>query len=284
MFNFSCPYETVLRTNRFSYALQFMDLGIDGSVFGLRSMDPPSPDGPAWFSTSVFRMNDLADYFDAHIEQLLGGATHESDWLRYAPGKLRVKALSGTAGPPPAGRFGLKLQLQPFGNSLFKKRIEYECDVEIAECRAFCRRLRAFSAACAVALFCRYFPGKTPSDLDEEMKRRYVRHTQNDFWSPRQYEERRVWALARFYRRDRSEEEKWRRALRKIAEGKDAEVPALPPPMIPAAEFIGEGALPRIEIEKPERFTWSGEYWRAWPSPEQDQAIREWSRKERKER
>ena len=110
----------------------------------------------------------------------------------------------------------------------------------IKECRTFANDLRTFVKTMYMSWFKKQFPGKTPSDLDEEMRRRKP--------GTREFN---VWFAARCCPDDYAAMRQWRKA----ALADRANPPPLPDmsPYIDEAEFLGRGVLPELTLKEMRR-------------------------------
>ena len=113
-------------------------------------------------------------------------------------------------------------------------------EARLEDCRAFAGELRTFVKAVQVSWFKKHFPGKTPSDLDEEMRRH-----------PGSRGEFNIWLAARCSPADYAAMYQWRKAA--LAVGGDP--PPLPDmsPYIDEAEFLGRGVLPELTFTEKRR-------------------------------
>ena len=109
-------------------------------------------------------------------------------------------------------------------------------EARLEDCRAFANELRAFVKAVQVSWFKNHFPGKTPSDLDEE-----IRQHPNS----RDYHH---WIAARCSTGDYGAMRQWKQAA--LADR------ANPPPLpdmslyIDEAEFLGRGVLSELTLKE----------------------------------
>ncbi len=279
MFDLKTPYEIAFKTIGHEWAMQFRELNPEGYAYGLMTR----PSETRWFGMALDQMTQLRRYFKRHVAELIKNPSHHSDpiYRFLAPyetqrtqNRFKLQALSGKVAPPKKGSFELRIEYQrfPYPYPYRKESVSTETgQADVADCFAFASALRRFANAGAVALFKTHFPGKTPSDLDEEMRNRLeeivigrkLRDPKKVFIQSFWDRWMNIWTLARFHPWGKGglTRQQWANQIIRYVNGDIGSPPEFPPPYIDEAEFTGGGRLPALELSSSGRFSWSARYW-----------------------
>ncbi len=304
---FENPYEIALQAHRFEWTLRYESLygmgvmsiaaleperraqnaerpplGFEPSEWAERAMSEIAETGgrmllaPSPFNTG--RFSALADFLENHAAQL-----REEPWRTdifsaewFAPDSdkgFRVRA-SHSLGvvTPTEGCFEIEIQ-SLLSTNFDPLHISVGGRVNISECAAFIKELRAFVEACSairlalyVARFKQQYPGKRPSDLDKEQEERVRQWVREEIRKNGKLPQHwtlpgrrtwlkdlcRVWYKVRFPRshliRPWSSAQPWANSIIRSEMGEDIQVFS-PPINIDDAEFLGGGILPEINLE-----------------------------------
>ncbi len=245
---------------------------------GRMLLAPSSFKAPVGPRPVMRRLIALADFLENHAAQLIVEPWH-SDIFSFAYNApdsdlgFRVRA-SHSLGvvKPTEGCFEIEIQ-SLLSTNFDPLYISVGGRVNVSECAAFVKELRAFVEACSairlalyVARFKQQYPGKRPSDLDKEQEERLRQWAREEIrkngklpqhWTlPHRWTWLkslcRVWYKVRFPRshliRPWSSVQPWANSIIRSEMGEDVQVVS-PPTNIDDAEFLGGGVLPEIELE-----------------------------------
>ena len=296
---FENPHEIALQAHRFEWTLRFESLGGQGmmSITALEperraqnTERPPLGFEPAeWAEKRMSEIKEtgrrlllapspfeawrhigLANFLENHAAQLI-----EEPWRSdifsftfHAPDSdlgFRVRA-SHSLGvvTPTEGCFEIEIQ-SLLSTNFDPLYVSVGGRVNISECAAFGKKLRAFDEACSavrlacdVARFKKLYPGKLPSDLDEEQEERLRQWVREEIRKngklPRHPRWMKsicmVWRRVRFTRQIRpgNSFQPWKNSIIRSEMGEDIQVASLPI-NIDDAEFLGGGILPEVDLE-----------------------------------
>ncbi len=304
---FENPYEIALQAHRFEWTLRFESLngmgvmsitaleperraqnaerpplGFKPSKWAERAMSEIAETGgrmllaPSPFNTG--RLPALVDFLENHAAQL-----REEPWRTdifsaawFSPDSdkgFRVRA-SHSLGvvTPTEGCFEIEIQ-SLLSTNFDPLHISVGGRVNISECAAFGKKLRAFVEACSairlartVARFKQQYPGKRPSDLDKEQEERLRQWVREEILKNGKLPQHwtlphrwtwlkslcRVWYRVRFTLshliRPKNSVKPWANSIIRSEMGEDIQVFSLPI-NIDDAEFLGGGILPEIDLE-----------------------------------
>lgn len=279
MFDLAAPYAIAFKTIGHDWTLQFHEINPEGFAYGLMTREPHQTE-PIWFGMRFEEMICMERYFERHVSQLLKDPSHRSDPIRrfMEPfGTMRTRGIynlqalgcdaSGGADAHDHGRFQLKLahQRYPYPRPYLEESVLTETGMaDISDCRAFASELRLFAEASIAALFKAVHPGKTPADLDDNMRSRLMELiAQNKIYLWTSDRKVNIWRLARFDPRagEGASSQWWADEILRVVKGERGGPPDLPPSYIAEAEFVGGGSLPALELRTSGRFPWSARYW-----------------------
>ena len=298
---FENPHEIALQAHRFEWTLRFESLGGLGmmSITALeperRAQNTERPplgfEPPKWAERTVSeiaetggrmllapspfytgRLSALGGFLENHAVQLI-----EEPWRTdifsaawFAPDSdmgFRVRA-SHSLGvvTPTEGCFEIEIQ-SLLSTNFDPLYVSVGGRVNISECAAFVKKLRAFDEACSavrlacdVARFKQMYPGKRPSDLDKEQEERLRQWVREEIRKNGKLPQRwawlksfcRVWYKVRFPRshliRPYNSVQPWANSIIRSEMGEDIQVASLPI-NIDDAEFLGGGILPEVDLE-----------------------------------
>ncbi len=246
---------------------------------GGRMLLAPSPfKAPVGPQPVMRRLIALADFLENHAAQLIDEPWRSDifSFAHYAPDSdlgFRVRA-SHSLGvvTPTEGCFEIEIQ-SLLSTNFDPLHISVGGRVNVNECAAFGKKLRAFVEACSavhlardVARFKQQYPGKRPSDLDKEQEERLRQWVREEILKNGKLPQHwtlphrwtwlkslcRVWYRVRFTLshliRPKNSVKPWANSIIRSEMGEDIQVFSLPI-NIDDAEFLGGGILPEIDLE-----------------------------------
>ena len=296
---FENPHEIALQAHRFEWTLRFESLGGLG-IMSIAALEPErraqnaerpplgyepaervekrmseitETGGRMLLAPSPFkagRLIALADFLENHAAQLINEPWRSDIFSAtyYAPDSdlgFRVRA-SHSLGvvTPTEGCFEIEIQ-SLLSTNFDPLYVSVGGRVNISECAAFVKKLRAFAEACSavrlacdVARFKKLYPGKRPSDLDDEQEKRLRQCAREEIRKNGKLPHPSIWMKSicmvwhrvRFTRfiRPGNSNQPWKNSIFRSEMGEDIQVPSLPS-IIDDAEFLGGGILPEVDLE-----------------------------------
>ncbi len=210
---------------------------------GGRKLLAPSP-----FAASLRELAALPDFLDNHAAQLMEEPWRSDKFAagEFAPERLGVRIqASHSLGvvTPTEGCFEIEIKaaLSPDVDPL---QVTVGGRVNISECAAFGTKLRVFVNACSpvvlacrVAEFKRLYPGKIPSDLDEEQEERVRERIRCGLGNTASFREEENANGMRCALRE-APHSQWKKSIARSEMGEDVEIVS-PPSYLDDAEFLG---------------------------------------------